>query len=272
MAFKQGVRMGAYYPVESPVHRLDARAKVLAMMLFLTGIFLAEKIWVFVPVYAVGFAAMALARIPLGEAMRAVRGVLVLLAFSCLLNMFFVAGDNVLWQWGPMQLTAEGVYRSVVLLLRLVALVAFAGLLSYTTTPLDLADGVERLLSPFKRLGLPAHEFAMMMSIALRFIPVLTDEFGRIVKAQQSRGGGWADGTVTERLRGMVSVAVPLLYNALKRADDLAIAMEARAYTGGEGRVTLREPKWRTCDTLVLLGSVVLLAALWATRYVEIGI
>lgn len=267
MALKQGVRMGAYYPTQSPVHRLDARAKVIATVVFLLAVFMVDKLWVFIPVYIVGFAAIGAARVPLGEAMRAVRGVIVLLAVSCLLNMFFVAGENVLWEWGPLRLTTEGIYRSALMLLRLVALVAFSGWLSFTTTPLDLADGVERLLSPLKRVGFPAHEFAMMMSIALRFIPVLMDEFGRIAKAQRSRGGDFTDGTIAERVRGLVAVAVPLLYNAMKRADDLAVAMEARAYSGGEGRVTLRAPHWRWCDTAVVLGAMVLCAAMYATRF-----
>lgn len=268
MALKQGVRMGAYYPTKSPVHELDARAKVIATVVFLLAVFMVDKLWAFVPVYIVGLVAMAVARVPLSEAMRAVRGVVLLLAVSCLINMFFVAGEGVLWECGPLRLTVEGIYKSALMLVRLVALVAFSGWLSYTTTPLDLADGVERMLSPLKRVGYPAHEFAMMMSIALRFIPVLADEFERIMKAQRSRGGDIADGTIMERLRGMVAVAVPLLYNAMKRADDLAVAMEARAYTGGEGRVSLREPKWSGRDSAVVVGAVLLGTALYATRFV----
>lgn len=266
---KQGVRMGAYYPVVSPVHSLDARAKILAMLLFLTGIFAVDRLWVFAVVYAVGLAALAVAHIPLGQAAKTVRGIVALLAISCAMNMFLTAGENLLWEWGPLRLTEEGIYKSVLLLLRLTALVTFAGLLSYTTTPLDLADGVERLLSPFRRLGFPAHEFAMMMSIALRFIPVLMDEFGRIVKAQRSRGGDFTDGPLLARARGLVSVSVPLLYNALQRADDLAVAMEARGYTGGDGRVKLRESHWRGCDTCVVLGAALLCVALFISR--EIG-
>lgn len=268
MAMKQGVRMGAYYPVASPVHRLDARAKVLGMLFFLAGIFVANRLWAFGVVYAVGVAALLVARIPLMEAVRTVRGLVALLAISCLINMFFTAGDNVLWQAGPLHLTAEGVRNSGLMLLRLTALVSFAGLLSYTTTSLELADGMERLLAPFVRLGFPAHEFAMMMAISLRFVPVLIDEFERIVKAQKSRGGGFDDGPMLDRARGLVAVAVPLLYNALRRADDLAVAMEARAYAGGDGRVKLREPRWRYCDTWVLAGAVLLWALLWLSRCV----
>lgn len=268
MAVKQGVRMGAYYPVESPVHRLDARAKILAMLFFLTGVFWVEELWLFVPVYAVGVAALLAAKIPLREAVRSVAGLVLLLAASCLINMFFTAGENVLWEWGPLRLTAEGVQNSGLMLLRLIALVVFAGWLSYTTTPLDLAVGMERLLTPFVKFGFPAHEFAMMMSIALRFIPVLSDEFERLIKAQRSRGGDFTDGPIADRVRGLVAVAVPLLYNALRRADDLAIAMEARAYTGGEGRVSLREPKWRLGDTLVVAASVLLWTTLLIITYI----
>lgn len=263
---KQGVRLGAYYPAESPIHRLDARAKILAMLLFLTGIFLADKFWVFAVLYAVGLGLLKLAHIPPGMAFRAVRGLVALMAVTCALNMFFTAGEQVLWQWGFLRLTGEGVWRSLLMLLRLTALVAFSGLLTFTTTPLELADGTERLLQPFKRVGFPAHEFAMMMTIALRFIPILMEEASKIVKAQRSRGGDFTSGSLRERARGLVAVMLPLLFNALKRADDLAVAMEARAYIGGEGRVSLRELVWRRQDTLVLLASVLFWAFLLVSR------
>ena len=266
MAGKRSVRLGSYYPVESPLHHWDARAKILAMLFFLTGIFAADKLWVFAVVYAVGGALLRAAHIPIGMAFRAVRGLIFLMAATCLLNAFFTAGEDVLWQWGFLRLTAEGIWRCVMMLLRLSALVAFSGLLTFTTTPLELADGMERLLSPFAKVGFPAHEFAMMMTIALRFIPILMEEAAKITKAQRSRGGDFTSGRLIGRLRGMTAVAIPLIYNALKRADDLAVAMEARAYIGGEGRVSLREPVWRRRDTAVLLASVLFWLCLLFSR------
>lgn len=259
--------MGSYYAAESSIHRLDPRAKLLGMMLFLAAVFCAGKFWTFALVYIAGAAMFRLAHIPLAKAFRAVRGLVVLLALTCLINMFFTVGDTVLWQWGFLRLTAEGLERSVLMLLRLVALVAFAGLLTFTTTPIALADALEKLLSPLKRFGFPAHELSMMMTIALRFIPILLEEANKIMKAQRSRGGDLSTGSIAKRCGGLVAIMIPLLFNALKRADDLAIAMEARAYTGGENRTSLRELVWGRADTLALLVMAGFLAFMLASRF-----
>ncbi len=149
----------------------------------------------------------------------------------------------------------------------LVALVSFSGLLTFTTTPIELSDALESLLSPLRRFGVPVHEFAMMMTIALRFIPVLLEEADKIVKAQRSRGGDFRSGSLRRRLNSIIAVVVPLLYNALKRADDLAIAMEARAYVGGEGRVSLRELRWRAMDTLALVVMLIFAVCLCVSHF-----
>lgn len=267
MANKGGIRFGSYYPADSLVHRLDPRAKVVGMIAFLTGIFFVNKFWVFACVYLFGLLMLRLAKIPFGKAFRSVRGLVVLLAFTCAINMFFTAGEQVLWEWGFLHLTMEGIVRSALMLLRLVALVSFSGLLTFTTMPIALADALEKLLSPLKRVGFPVHEFAMMMTIALRFIPILLEEASKIVKAQRSRGGDFSTGSIGQRVNSVVAVIVPLLFNALKRADDLAIAMEARAYVGGEGRVSLRELKWRGADTAAVLVVLIFVAFLIVSRF-----
>lgn len=253
MAKRGQIRLGSYYAADSPIHRLDPRAKLLGMMAFLLAVLCADKFWTFAVVYIAGAALFRLAHIPLANAFRAVRGLVALLALTCLINMFFTAGDTVLWQWGFLRLTAEGLERSALMLLRLVALVSFAGLLTFTTTPIALSDALEKLLSPLQRFGFPAHELAMMMTIALRFIPILLEEANKIMKAQRSRGGDLTTGSLMKRCGGLVAILIPLLFNALKRADDLAIAMEARAYTGGENRTCLRELVWHKTDTAYLL-------------------
>ncbi len=268
-AKKNGIRFGSYYPVDSLVHRLDPRAKILAMLFFMIGIFMVNKFWVFACAYLFGFAMLALARIPAGKALRSVRGLVVLLVFTSAINMFFTPGEQLLWEYGPLHLTMEGLERSGLMLLRLVALVSFSGLLTFTTTPIELADALESLLKPLQRFGAPVHEFAMMMTIALRFIPVLLEEADKIVKAQRSRGGDFSSGSLKRRLNSIIAVIVPLLYNALKRADDLAIAMEARAYTGGEGRVSLRELVWRGSDTLALAVVLVFVALLFVSHWLD---
>ena len=264
---KRPIRFGSYYPGDSLLHRLDPRVKIIGMLLFLTGILFVDSYVWFAAVYAFGFAALMLARIPAAKALSSVRGLVVLLIFTALINAFFTQGETVLWEWQSLTLTLEGLHRSALMLLRLVAMVAFSGLLTFTTTPIALADGLERLCRSLIRFGFPAHEFAMMMTIALRFIPVLLEEAEKIMKAQRSRGGDWREGSLKRRIKGIIAVVVPLLFNALKRADDLAIAMEARAYIGGEGRVSLRELRWRTADTValavVLLFTVLLVASRW---------
>ncbi len=271
-AKKGGIRFGSYYPVNSLIHRLDPRAKILAMLIFMLGIFMVNKFWVFGLVYLFGFIMLALAHIPPGKALNSVRGLLVLLLFTSLINMFFTPGEQILWQYGPLHLTMEGLLRSGLMLLRLVALIAFSGLLTFTTTPIELADALESLLKPFQRLGMPVHEFAMMMTIALRFIPVLLEEADKIVKAQRSRGADFSSGSLKRRLNSIIAVIVPLLYNALKRADDLAIAMEARAYIGGEGRVSLRELQWRLTDGLALATVLLFVVFLFVSHWLKWGI
>ncbi len=264
---KKAIRFGSYYPADSFVHRLDPRVKIVAMLLFLTGIlFVNSYVW-FGAVYAFGLLGLWLARIPAGKAFGSVRGLLLLLVFTALINAFFTRGETVLWEWGALTLTLEGLHRSALMLLRLVAMVAFSGLLTFTTTPIALADALESMGRPFTRFGFPAHEFAMMMTIALRFIPVLLEEAEKIMKAQRSRGGDWREGSLRRRMKGIIAVVVPLLFNALKRADDLAIAMEARGYIGGEGRVSLRELRWRTTDSVVLLVAAVFSALLAVSRW-----
>ncbi len=267
---KKQIRFGAYYPAESFVHSLDPRAKIVAMLLFLTGILFVDSYAWFAVVYAFGMTALCLAHIPIARAFGAVRGLVVLLVFTALINAFFTPGETVLWEYGALTLTLEGLHRSLLMLLRLVAMVAFSGLLTFTTTPIALSDGLEYMGRPFVRFGFPAHEFAMMMTIALRFIPVLLEEADKIMKAQRSRGGDWREGSISRRVKGIVAVIVPLLFNALKRADDLAIAMEARGYIGGEGRVSLRELKWRGTDTAAVLTVVVLVVLLVASRWLPI--
>ncbi len=254
-AKKGGIRFGSYYPVDSFVHRLDPRAKILAMLAFMVGIFMVNKFSVFAVVYLAGFVMLKTARIPLSK------------AFTSLINMFFTPGEQVLWEAGLLRLTVEGLERSGLMLLRLVALVSFSGLLTFTTTPIELSDALESLLSPLRRFGVPVHEFAMMMTIALRFIPVLLEEADKIVKAQRSRGGDFRSGSLRRRLNSIIAVVVPLLYNALKRADDLAIAMEARAYVGGEGRVSLRELRWRAMDTLALVVMLIFAVCLCVSHF-----
>lgn len=264
---KSKVRLGSYYPAESVIHSLDPRTKLTALVLYIIAVFFADSYTLFALLYAFGIMVVFLSRVPLSKVMRSIRGVLVLLLLTGILNIFFTPGDTVLWQWGVLTLTTEGIHRGALMMLRLIALIAFSAMLTLTTTPILLSDGVESMFRPLKKYKLPVHEFSMMMTIALRFIPILMDEADKIMKAQRSRGGDLASGSVGKRIKGLVAIIIPLFFNALKRADDLAIAMEARGYEGDNGRTKLKELEWKTADTVATVVTVLLLAAVIIMRY-----
>ena len=211
-------------------------------------------------VYLFGFIMLALAHIPPGKALSSVRGLLVLLLFTSLINMFFTPGEQILWQYGPLHLTMEGLVRSGLMLLRLVALIAFSGLLTFTTTPIELADALESLLKPFQRLGMPVHEFAMMMTIALRFIPTLIEETQRIMNAQASRGVDLENGTLKEKIMAVLALIVPLFVSAFDRADQLANAMEARGYDPQRERTRYKVLQMTGIDYAGLAAAAAVLA------------
>jgi len=244
--------IGQYYPIKSFVHSLDPRTKLLAsiamiVMIFLANTFIGLAISL-VFILLVDF----IAHIPLKKLLKGLKAIYFLLAFTFILNVFFYAGEDVILTWWILRLTSEGLRRAFFMAFRLLLLVTGAGLLTFTTSPIELTDGIEALLRPLAKIKFPVHEIAMMMSIALRFIPILTEETDKIMKAQTARGAVFDEGSIIKRARAIVALLIPLLVSAFRRAEELAMAMEARAYHGGEGRTRLKTLKYSRRDLAAL--------------------
>jgi energy-coupling factor transport system permease protein len=250
------------------VHRLDPRTKIvitggLTVILFLVPSFQAMGL------FAAGLLLLlTVGQIPLGYALRGLRPLVFLLLLTAFLNTFFAPaqGSREIFRLGPLIATEGGLRTGLFVSLRLILLVMATSLLTFTTSPVELTDGLERLLRPFRRVGVPAHELAMMMTIALRFIPTLLEETEKIIKAQTARGAEFDRGNVIQRARAFVPVLVPLMISAFRRSEDLALAMESRCYRGGEGRTRMKELRWRTADLVAFVVVAVAAAVLLHVR------
>ena len=237
MAIKD-ITLGQYYPGDSVIHRLDARTKILATVVFLVTLFLVNSFTGFVFCALCLAGAIKISGVPFKFMAKGLKAVVMIIVFTAVLNAFMIPG-NVLWQWKFLKITDAGLYRAGFMVIRLILLILGSSLLTLTTKPVALTDGLEKLFKPFGKIGLPAHELAMMMTIALRFIPTLLDETDKIMKAQTARGADFESGNLKERAQGLVPLLVPLFVSAFRIAGDLAMAMEARCYRGGEGRTRM---------------------------------
>ena len=251
MSMFRNVAIGQYIPGNSIIHRLDPRTKILATTLLIVVLFMVNG-FVGYGLVAVGIAAVIWAsEIPWRYVIRGLRPLLVILILTVSLHLFMTEGRVILQIWF-LKVTWEGLVRGVMMGSRLILLIVGTSLLTLTTSPIQLTDGIESLLTPGKKIGIPAHELAMMMTIALRFIPTLLEETEKIMKAQMARGADFQSGGIMQRAKSLVPLLVPLFVNAFRRADDLAIAMEARGYRGGEGRTKFRELKLQRVDAVAL--------------------
>ena len=242
------ITMGQYYPTDSIVHRLDPRVKILLTIAFIVGIFLVHSLWGYALALVFVYFMARRSHVPFKMLMRGLRPLRFILVLTFVLNLFFSGEGTILWQWSFITITHEGLSRAVHYCLRLLFLVIGTSLLTLTTSPVSLSDGLELLLSPLKVIHFPAHELAMMMTIALRFIPTLLEEADKIMKAQMARGADFESGNLLARAKAMVPLLVPLFVSAFRRAGDLAMAMESRCYRGGEGRTRLRVLKLTRAD------------------------
>ncbi len=256
------ITLGQYYPGNSFLHRMDPRAKILCTMIFIVAIFLAKDVVSYALVTAFIALCIAVSGVPFRMVVRAVKPLWLILLFTMMIHVLSTPG-NVVWEWGWFSVTEEGLRNGTLMTLRLVYLIGFSSLLTYTTSPITLTDGIESLLSPFRRIGVPAHELAMMMTIALRFIPTLLEETDRIMKAQASRGADFSSGNIWQRAKAMVPLLVPLFISAFRRADDLATAMEARCYRGGEGRTKMHVLAYSGRDAAAFSAVLAVTAALF---------
>ena len=255
------ITLGQYYPGKSWVHRLDPRIKIIATLLFIIELFIVDNFIGFVIAGGVLAVVIAVSKVPVGYIMRGLKPIILILVFTFALNMFMVDG-TILWQWKFLKITEEGLRLAVFMAIRLILLLMGSSLLTLCTRPLALTDGIERLLSPFSKIGLPAHDIAMMMTIALRFIPTLLEEADKIIKAQQARGADFESGNLMHRVKSLIPVLVPLFVSALRIAMDLAMAMEARCYRGGENRTRMHEMKFKKRDYAAAAMMVILAAVI----------
>ena len=255
----KNLTMGQYYPVDSFVHRLDPRMKIILTVLMIVAVFMVHSLVGYAIVLGFVYLTARMANVPFKMLMKGLKPLRLILILTFVLNLFFNSGETVLFHWSFITLTAEGLSTAVHYTLRLGFLVLGTSLLTLTTSPVTLADGIELLLSPFKRFHFPAHELAMMMTIALRFIPTLLEEADKIMKAQMARGADFESGNLMARAKAMIPLLVPLFVSAFRRAGDLAMAMEARCYHGGENRTRLRVLRITRNDYLALMAVGVLI-------------
>ncbi|MGB9812695.1 MAG: energy-coupling factor transporter transmembrane component T family protein [Thermovenabulum sp.] len=258
--------IGQYIPGDSFVHKLDPRTKIIITFVFMIVIFVINNFYGYIfPVIFILIAAL-FSKISLKYMIKGLRPLLFIIFLTFILNLFMIKG-RILYEIGPFDITYEGLYQAVFMALRLIFLIVGTSLLTLTTSPIMLTDGIEYLLKPFKRIGVPAHELAMMMTIALRFIPTLLEETDKIMKAQMARGADFQSGNLINRAKSLVPILVPLFVSAFRRADELAMAMESRCYRGGENRTRMKELKMTNKDFIALCATAVMTAGCIASRF-----
>lgn len=266
------ITIGQYYPAQSPIHRLDPRVKIVCTLIFLISLFVQNSVLG----YALAFVFLAcmihVSKVPAKFIGKGLKPIVILLLFTVAMNLFLTRGGAVLFHWGIITITETGLRTSVFMAVRLVLLVAGSSLMTFTTTPNGLTDGLEKLLHPLNRIHVPVHEISMMMSIALRFIPILLEETDKIMKAQIARGADFESGNIIQRAKAMIPILVPLFVSAFRRANDLAMAMEARCYRGGEGRTKMKPLHYQKRDRMAYLTLLVYLAAVIGLRILWINV
>ena len=257
------ITIGQYFPGNSLLHRLDPRTKIVVLFALIVALFLFDRPADYLVMSLLTLVFMQLSRVPLRTLLGSLKPLWWILLFTFLIHLCSTPGEEFAHLW-VFSLTFKGLAHGFFICLRLVLLLLLSSLLTFTTSPLKLTDALEALLSPLRRLGVPAHELAMMMTIALRFVPTLIEETDKIMKAQQARGADFVTGSIVRRLKNVVPILVPLFISAFRRADDLAMAMEARCYHGGEGRTQMKQLHFLPLDYLAWGGTVLLLAVLAA--------
>ena len=256
------ITLGQYFPGNSFVHRLDPRTKLIFLVVYIIALFTAVS-WISYGVMLLFLAfIIKISTIPLKSIVRGMKPLVFILVFTGILNVFFTAGETVLVSLWGISITLEGIVRAVFMMVRILMLITGTFLLTYTTSPIALTDGLESLLSPLKKLRLPVHELSMMMCIALRFIPTLIEETDKIMSAQKARGADFESGSLMQRVRALVPILVPLFISAFRRADELATAMECRCYQGGEGRTKMKLLRYHRGDVQAFISAGVLLAVI----------
>ncbi len=265
MALKD-ITLGQYFPGNSLLHRFDPRSKIIFTALFIAAIFLCRGLVSYGLVLAVLLVSVALSRVHPRVFLKGMKPVVFIVIFTAVLNLFYTSG-TVLWSFGFLKITEEGIWKACFMVLRILMLISCTLLLTYTTSPILLTDGLERLLRPLKKVGFPVHELSMMMSIALRFIPTLIQETDKIISAQKARGADFDSGNLIQKARALIPILIPLFISSFRRAEELAVAMECRCYHGDEGRTSLRQLTMHARDRALVGFSVALCAAVLVLRH-----
>ena len=262
------ITLGQFFPGDTIVHRLDPRVKLILTLVYITALFMAGGLLAYVLMLVVLATCLSLSRIKLKTAVKGLKPVLIIILITVILNIFFLRGDTVLFEWRFIVITREGLMSAVYMAARLIMLIIGTFLLTYTTSPIALTDGLESMLNPLKKIKLPIHELAMMMSIALRYIPALIEETDKIMSAQKARGADFETGGLVKRAKAVLPLIIPLFISSFRRADELAIAMESRCYHGGEGRTRMKILRLAPRDLIALLwGAIILTAVILLGRW-----
>ena len=260
------ITLGQFFPGYSAIHRLDPRTKLVMLVVYIVALFLAVN-WISYALMLVFlFACIAISKIPAKSFVRGMKPLIFILAFTAILNLFFTEGENLLVQFWVITIYWEGLTRAIFMLLRILLMIMGTFLLTYTTSPISLTDGLESLLSPLKKIKVPVHELSMMMCIALRFIPTLIEETDKIICAQKARGADFESGKLMQRVKALVPILVPLFVSAFRRADELATAMECRCYQGGDGRTKMKLLRYKLLDFKAYGVGILLIAAVCVLR------
>ena len=260
------ITLGQYFPGDTIAHRLDPRTKILLVVLYIVALFCANSLLAYGILALVLAVCVRVSHVGLKSLVRGLKPVVFIIVFTGVLNLFFTPGDHTLVEWGVLRITETGARNALFMVLRIMLLIMGTFLMTYTTSPISLTDGLERLLNWMKKLHVPVHELAMIMSIALRFIPTLIEETDKIMSAQKARGADFESGNLIQKAKAMLPILVPLFVSALRRAEELATAMECRCYHGGEGRTKLHVLRYQRRDYIALAGGAVILAVVLVLR------
>lgn len=260
------ITIGQYYPADSVIHKLDPRVKLFATLIFIISLFSFKNVWGFLVATIFMFGFIELSKVPIGYMVKGLKAIVILMIITALFNLFLTSGKELVSFW-IFTITYEGLRNAILMAIRLTYLILGTSVMTLTTTPNELTDGLEKALAPMNKIHVPVHEIAMMMSIALRFIPTLIEETEKIISAQKARGADFDSGNLIQRAKAMIPILVPLFISAFRRADELATAMECRLYRGDVGRTRMRQLKIARVDVCALLLVAVLFAAVIALRH-----
>ena len=259
------ITIGQYYPCDSLIHRLDSRTKIISTLLFVAELFIVDSFIGFAVITAAMFIVIAISKVPTSFRFRGLKMVFMIIMFTFVINVLLTDG-RIIWQWHFIRITYEGIYRAFYMTVRLVLLIIGSSLLTLCTKPMELTDGLEKLLRPLEKINISGHEIALMITIALRFIPTLLEETDKIMKAQQARGADFESGNIVQRAKSLVPILIPLFISSFRIAQDLALAMESRCYHGGKGRTRMNEIKFSGIDIIAAVVELLFLAIVIVLR------